>query len=122
MADVVIEIGVHDFKDGKKAIVWERKHAHKNDDVFWVSKEDLPFAVDFGWDTPFQEEKIKAEKDADAAAVFKYKTQKHEVKNKALKKDELTIFKYSIAVFIPDPGNPGQGEVLIEDPEIIIDP
>jgi hypothetical protein len=122
MADVEIEIGVHDFKNGKKAIVWERKHANKNDDVFWVSKDDFPFSIDFGWDTPFKEEKIKAEKEAAPASVVKYKTQKHEVKDKALKKGEITVFKYSIAVYVPAVADPTQGQVLIEDPEIIIDP
>ena len=110
----------------EQKIFCDRAHVKKGEELEWDIDQDYPFAVDFGWDSPVEEdlggghkktkEKMKAEKKQAGAAGY-------EIKNKKIKEDlgifdSPQIYKYSIAVCIP--GNPP--EVILEDPQIIIDP
>lgn len=83
----------------------------KSDTVKWKSPQGLAFSVDFGWDTPFHKEQYRTGAipggTAIEADIEKASADKHGRRMK---------FKYTIAAL----GNDGQ--IVIEDPEIIIDP
>jgi hypothetical protein len=109
MPTVPINIGIHEFGNGPRMIVCERVHIRHQDDVEWICTQNLPFAVDLGRDTPFDhDEKYHAKKDTSGVS---------KVKSKQNKIDQKQVVKYSLAIY--DDVNQ---EVLIEDPEIIIDP
>ena len=116
MADQEILIDV----DGGK-IECPRISAKKHDKLSWKCAH--PFAVDFGWDTPFyQKEKIKNKKEPDAQG--KKVSEPESICVDADGVGRRLKFKYTVAVFKPaDPADPTtEDEVLIEDPEVLIDP
>jgi len=123
---VPCNIGVFDLAPGKRVIVCERVHINYEDEVEWICIKNFPFAVDFGTNTPFEygKEKYHAKKDA-ATAHSKVVSEKNVI-NQEPHGISKTI-KYSLAIYAPDladPVNPDweNGEILVEDPEIIIDP
>lgn len=88
----------------------------KNDHVTWVCAQGLAFSIDFGWDTPCAEEQYRIGANPTGATqidaiIAKVDGARHGRRMK---------FKYNIAVL----GNAGtvDGQIVIEDPEIIIDP
>lgn len=111
--DITINIGVVNGK-----IECPRESASKNDKLTW--KCDHPFAVDFGWDNPFlsKKEKIKSNKDPDAQG--KKFSNPETIRADADVVGQRIRFKYTVAVCIDvDTDHP---KVLIEDPEVLIDP
>ncbi len=105
-------LAIHEFDGGEKMIVCERVHIRHQDEVEWICEQNRPFAVDFGRDTPFEhDEKYHAKKNNDVPPSAS------NVKSRGNKFNEPKVVKYSLAVY-----HEGSGEVLVEDPEIIIDP
>ena len=110
--------------DAADKIVCPRVHVKKTDDLEWEC--DHPFAVDFGWETPMGdsgdfEEKANGVKDGNI-----YRSPAKDILVDPDKKGSGLRFKYTIAVFkvVQAGGNVDleNSKVLMEDPEIIIDP
>jgi hypothetical protein len=114
--------------DPIKIIVEEDGIYHKleragaKDDVQWTCEH--PFTVDFGVETPLVEgQRVSGELQSDGT----YLSPIREVDAAETKKGAPVKFKYTISVFVPADDGAGhvdlaKSKVLIEDPEIIIDP
>lgn len=83
--------------------------------VKWRCPQGLAFSIDFGWDTPCEEEQYRVGADPTGTEIVvrieKVDGAKHGRRMK---------FKYTIAVL----GDAGvvDGQIVVDDPEIIIDP
>ena len=127
MAKRDIRIIVNDGA-GKRWISCEREHLNKNDKVQWHCDTNHPFTIDFGWNTPLvsdidnsTKEKIKSNKKGGGVG---FESDEMEI-NAQIAAGYPLKFKYTIAVYFPPPAgdnDPLNGEVVMEDPEIIIDP
>lgn len=116
--DVLVTVNL-----AEETITCNRPRVKNSWRVKWKCPEGYPFAVDFGWDTPFTEESYSADNNMPNQSDIGAKT----IKAHAGQNGKPFRFKYSIAVFVPyDPNGPNEswpdGKVLIADPEIIIDP
>ncbi|MCJ7681802.1 MAG: hypothetical protein MUP70_13820 [Candidatus Aminicenantes bacterium] len=100
-------------------IVCPRVHVESHETVSW--KCDHPFAVDFGWNTPFKNNgKSKSRPDPNAAG--KKTTDEERINSDASKVGHPIKYKYTVAVYVASDDPTTDGEILIEDPEVIIDP
>ena len=100
-----------------------RMVAKKSDKIKWSLDKDYPFTVEFGWDTPFEEEKY---------AAYRTNTEPFRIPYKTLRADagphgRRIKFKYTIAIYVPKNPNSAapdwtDGRIWTLDPEIIIDP
>ena len=102
-----------EVKVDKGEIYCKREHCQKNDTLTWHCTD--PFILDFGWKSPFK-------KQQKATGVWqapnnRFETPQLTVHATAVNQGYPMQFKYTVAVF--DAGNQ---VLLIEDPEIIIDP
>ncbi len=115
MADKTVNIKVVDGK-----IVCDRVHVEKNETIVWKCAH--PFTVDFGWYTPLEDHKEDSKGNIDDPdAPGNKKTVDERIKSDADKKGHPLRFKYTVAVYNPGDAATAE-EVLIEDPEVIIDP
>ena len=100
-----------------------RLRAKKGDKIKWSLDRDFPFTVEFGWDTPFEEEKYSASRTQTEPFRIAYKT----VKSDAGPHGRRIKFKYTVAIYVPKNPDAGvidwtDGRIWTLDPEIIIDP
>jgi hypothetical protein len=88
----------------------------KGDEVEWRCAQGLAFSIDFGWDTPFPEEQYRMGANAGGVSIITAIVDKVD----GAKHGRRMKFKYTIAAL----GNAGAvaGVIVMDDPEIIIDP
>jgi len=97
--------------------------AKKDDKIKWSLNRDFPFTVEFGWDTPFSEEKYSAARTSTLPFRVPYKT----VQADGTPHGRRIKFKYTVAIYVPKSPNSANpdwldGRIWTLDPEIIIDP
>ena len=110
MADKEIKIKIS--KDQKKITHITSKKVQNGDQVRWICEDGHIFTVDFGWASPFSETSYKGEKLAGSANS---ETTDNTVMANASAVGYPLRFKYTVAVLV-------NNEILISDPEVIIDP
>lgn len=98
-------------------IICKRARVKRPGQVGWTCK--YPFVVDFGWDTPLGKQNKAVEKiwGTQPADPDPYETEELPVYADPDKKGSGMKFKYTIAVWDKE-----HDKILVEDPEIIIDP
>jgi hypothetical protein len=99
-------------------IYYTQTRIGKNQDVYWKCVH--PFTVDFGVLTPLDGESSAYGKKEGGSTH--YVTDDTNVDADHTKRGAQAVFKYTVSVYAPDAQHPNGNRILVEDPEIIIDP
>jgi len=97
-------------------IVCDREHVKFYHNVEWECDQGHTFAVDFGWNSPFSQTSYVGKKQA-GSAISKTPGGMKRINANASHVGYPLRFKYTVAIYLSP-----TDEILISDPEVIIDP